>query len=129
MDKHRVIAKKFMEKAREKRSEYLESAKPGPISDEYRFSNTGLYLITGGRGSGKTHFISQHLLITDLKKLYNEIVFVTTTNRIDETFETFIRGIQNASIYVVPQDEAIEFLTKLFKHKMKFYALYRAINV
>jgi superfamily I DNA/RNA helicase len=104
----------------------LESAKPGPISDEYRFSNTGLYLVIGGMGSGKSHFISDHILTTDWKNLYNEIVIISTVKRIDQTIETFLKGIKNTTIYKVPEDQAVEFLTKLFHAKTRFYALYRA---
>jgi Tfp pilus assembly pilus retraction ATPase PilT len=65
MDHDQKASREWMNKERKKRAFYLENAKPGPISDEYRFSNTGLYLVIGGMGSGKSHFISDHILTTD----------------------------------------------------------------
>jgi KaiC/GvpD/RAD55 family RecA-like ATPase len=126
MDPHQIEAQKIMTKLSNKRKTYMESAKPKPISDNYRFSNTGIYLVVGGVGSGKSHFISDHLITTDQKNLYDEIVIIATAKRIDETIETFLKGVKNPNIYKVPEENAIEFLEKLFYAKRRFYSLYRA---
>ena len=105
-----------------------------PISENYLFTNAGLYLLIGSIGSGKSYFISRHILYTDQlvnettgeKGFYRSVIIITSGNKSDETTESFLKGVKNTIIVRVSETEAIPFLSELFRVKRKYYALYKA---
>ena len=117
-----------------KRSKYLGAGLLKPISEHYLFTNAGLYLLIGSIGSGKSYFISRHILYTDQlvnestgeKGFYRSIIIITLGSKSDETTESFLRGLKNSNIVKVQESQAIVFLNELFRAKRKYYALYKA---
>ena len=125
---------KKMVKLANQRSKYLDTGLLKPISENYLFTNAGLYLLIGSIGSGKSYFISRHILYTDQlvnkstgeKGFYRSIIIVTSGNKSDETTESFLRGVKNSNIVRVHESQAIVFLNELFRVKRKYYTLYKA---
>ena len=125
---------KKMVKLGNQRSRYIDHGLLKPIPENYLFTNAGLYLLIGSFGSGKSYYISRHILYTDQivnesageKGFYRSIIIVTSTNKSDETTESFLRGVKNSNIVRVQESQAILFLNELFRVKRKYYALYKA---
>lgn len=125
---------KEMEKDAEENAVYLEAGKFGPISEEYPFSNIGLYLLIAPPGSGKTRFISQHLRYCDPmeeqngpKGFYSSVIWVRDDSKMDMTTKAFLKKLKNTTIKYIGEDELIPLLNRLFRRKKKYYALYMAL--
>ena len=126
-----------MVKLANKRSKYLIAGLLKPISQNYLFTNAWLYLLIGSIGSGKSYFISRHILYTDQlvnestgeKGSYLSIINITPGNKSDETTESFPRGVKNSNIVRVQESQAILFRNELFRVKRKYYALYKALMI
>ena len=111
-----------MVKLASKRKTYLDAGLLKPISENYLFTNAGLYLLIGSIGSGKSYFISRHILYTDQlvnettgeKGFYRSVIIITSGNKSDETTESFLKGVKNTIIVRVSEMKRFPFSTSCF---------------
>jgi hypothetical protein len=114
----------------DKNKEDLKFASIEPLSPEYLYSTNGVYLLCGKMGSGKTYWIMKHLLIMDQmfdKPYYDQILFTSTSDGLDKTVQTIEPKLKEKPKFI-KDTEILQYLTKLMRRKMKFYALTQYIR-
>jgi hypothetical protein len=120
----------LMDEVMEGGKEELDMEKIEPFSDDCKFGKNGLWLFVGPQGSGKTHKIIQTILYTqmyDEKPFFDNIIFSSTSDSLDKTFDAFKQKIQT-KIEFVPEKELMSRLALHLKRKSKFYSMMKYIK-
>ena len=124
----------LIEEALKENEEDLEFGKIQPISDDYRWSTNGIYFFCASMGGGKTYHAIQHILLTERMRSratkgvpYDQIIWTSTSGKLDQTVEA-IKPKVNSEIICIEDTDLLGYLTKLFRDKMKYYALSKFIN-
>jgi hypothetical protein len=128
--KEMIEADKIITKEVEKNKEDLKYGSIEPISEEYLYSTNGVYLLCGKMGSGKTYWIMRHLMIMDRmfeKPYYDQILFTSTSDGLDKTVQTIVPQLQRKPEFI-KDTEILQYLQRLMRRKMKFYALTQYIK-
>jgi hypothetical protein len=98
-----------------------------PISDDYMFSNNGVYFFVGRMGTGKTYEVWRHIFTTELlsgKPFYSLTIFCSTS--LDKTTES-LRSQMKGKIVFLSENDLMPYLLKHLKWKMKYYSIVKFV--
>lgn len=119
----------ILKQALQKNKKELESALIRPLSDEWPFSTNGVYFFVGKMGSGKSYSIWKHILVCENlfdHPVYTEIIYCSTSGKMDKTAEAFSRKVKTPIKYV-DADNLMSMINKHLKRKNKFYSMARFV--
>jgi hypothetical protein len=76
-----------------------------PISDDYSFSNNGVYFFVGRMGTGKTFEVWRHIFTTELlnsprKPYYSLVIFCSTSGALDKTTESLCAQMKGKIVFL-----------------------------
>jgi hypothetical protein len=100
-----------------------------PISNDYPFSNNGVYFFVGRMGTGKTYDVWRHIFTTELlssNPYYNLVIFCSTSGALDKTTES-LRSQMKGKVVFLSENELMPFLLKHLKWKMKYYSIVKFV--
>ena len=115
----------IIQQALKKNENELKHALIRPISEDYPFATNGVYFLIGRMGSGKSYFLWKHILITERlfkKPYYSEIIFCSTSGKMDLTAETFQAKIKTKITYISEED-LMDYLERHLRRKSKYYSI------
>jgi hypothetical protein len=106
----------------------LDSAKIVPLSDDWKFSTNGMYLLCAPPGCGKTRFIIKHILMCDKiargQSYYSLICYSSTSQGFDRTLQTALDAkVIKCPLVQVKEQDLMQFLERHLKRKLKYYAM------
>ena len=96
-----------------------------PLSEDYPFATNGIYFFIGRCGSGKSFMIWKHIMITERlfkKPYYSEIIFCSTSGKMDKTAEAFADNVRTKITYV-KEDDLMNLLERHLRRKSKYYSI------
>jgi hypothetical protein len=120
----------LMDEVMDGEKEELDMEKIESFSEDCKFGKNGLWLFVGPQGSGKTHKIIQTILYTEMfgdKPFFDNIIFSSTSDSLDKTFDAFKQRIQTR-IEFVPEKQLMSRLALHLKRKSKFYSMMKYIK-
>ena len=115
----------IIQDALKKNENELKHALIRPISEDYPFSTNGVYFLIGRMGSGKSYFLWKHIMITERlfkKPYYSEIIFCSTSGKMDKTSEAFQAKIKTKITYISEED-LMDYLERHLRRKSKYYSI------
>jgi hypothetical protein len=115
----------LLKDALKKNKKQLDEALIRPISPEWPFSTNGVYFFVGKMGSGKSYYIWKHIYTTERlfpKPYYHEIIYCSTSGKMDETTESMMDGIKT-KINCVKESQLLAYLGKHLRRKSKYYSM------
>ena len=103
----------------------LQEALIRPLAPDYPFATNGVYFLIGKMGSGKSHMIWKHIMITERlfkRPYYSEIILCSTSGKMDKTAEAFAGNVKTKITYV-KEDELMPLLERHLRRKSKYYSI------
>jgi hypothetical protein len=129
MEKLQTDVDNLIEKRIKSNEFELKHARIMPFKEDYPFFSNGIYFFAGKMGSGKTHNVIKHLLLTERmfsRPYYDLIIYSSTSGKLDKTVEALKQDV-NSEITFVSDKDLMGFLKKHIKQKEKFYAMCKFI--
>ena len=115
----------IIQEALHKNEQELKHALIRPISPDYPFATNGVYFFLGKMGSGKSYLIWRHIMITERlfkKPYYSEIIFASTSGKMDLTSEAFADNV-NTKITYISEEKLMDYLERHLRRKSKYYSI------
>ena len=116
---------KLIKESLHKSEKELREALIRPLSKDYPFSTNGVYFFIGKMGSGKSYMIWKHIMITERlfkKPYYSEIIFCSTSGKMDKTSEVFSKNVKTKITYT-KEEELMPLLERHLRRKSKYYSI------
>ena len=111
--------------------EVLDNALIKPIHEKYPFAQNGICAFIAPMGSGKSYtylkLIAQQEVLFQ-EPFYELIVICSTSNRFDETVNTFKVLIKKSKLIAIKDTDLLDYLNKYMRRVLKYNSIIKYIN-
>ena len=117
--------------------EVLRNAQIRPIHDKFPYAQNGISALIAPMGSGKSYLYCklaarQEVLFMSAANVYEPffelIVICSTSNKFDETVNTFKTAIKSSKLVAVKDSDLLDWLNKYMRRILKYNSIIKYVN-